>query len=44
MWRFGRDTLADEHLQAARRPVQRIPLRHVSNGSRTGHTNPDVCL
>ena len=38
MRRFGRDSLADEHLQAARCQVERIPLGHVSQRSGTGHT------
>ena len=36
MRRLGRDPLADEHLQAARRPVERIPLGHVSHRSGRG--------
>jgi MerR family transcriptional regulator, light-induced transcriptional regulator len=36
--RFGRDSLADEHLQAARRQMERIALGHVSQRSGSGHS------
>ena len=36
MGRVGRDSLADEHLQAAGRPVERISLGHVSQVSVAG--------
>ena len=36
MRRFGRDALADERLQATRRQVERIPLRHVFQRSGKG--------
>src|SRR4029077_10464416 len=42
MRRLRGDTLADEHLEAARRPVERIALGHVLHGSprrRTGTCN-----
>jgi methanogenic corrinoid protein MtbC1 len=39
MRRVGRDSLTDEDLQAACRPVERIALGHVSHRSRRGQTS-----
>jgi methanogenic corrinoid protein MtbC1 len=42
MRRVGRDSLADEHLQAAGRPVERISLGHVSQVSGIGQTQAET--
>ena len=44
MRRFGGDPLADEHLQPARRQVERIPLGHVSQRSVRGHSRVQSVL
>ena len=38
MRRLDLEPLADEHLQAPRRPVERVALGHVSHGNVIGHT------